>query len=209
MSFLGNLYIISSPSGAGKSTLLRKLFTELSDSHPMRFSISHTTRAMRPGETNGVEYHFVSTDEFKNMIAQDAFLEWAQVFDNFYGTSRQEVEKSLQKGIDVFLDIDWQGARIIRERFPEVKTIFILPPSLEILEERLIKRGQDQPDVIANRMKKARNEISHHNEYDYIIVNDKLEEAYEQLRSIVIAEQTKKSNQLIKLHDLLQKLLQE
>lgn len=209
MSYAANLFIISSPSGAGKSTLLNRLFNELSEKHSMMFSISHTTRGMRPGETNGKEYHFVSTEEFKKMIERKAFLEWAQVFDNFYGTSRETIEKSLSNGTDVFLDIDWQGARQIKEQFPAVRTIFILPPSLKILKERLIGRNQDSAEVIENRMNKAQNEIIHYDEYDYVIVNDDLNDAYEQLKSIIIAEQSKTSIQKVRNIKLLEKLLAE
>ena len=189
MNFSANLFIISSPSGAGKSTLVNRLFRDLGETHPMKFSISHTTRGMRPGETDGVEYFFTDVPSFQKMIEENAFLEWAKVFDNYYGTSRLTVEESLRDGTDVFLDIDWQGARLIRKQFPEVKTIFILPPSIAVLRERLEKRGQDSPEVIEGRMEKARNEIIHYDEYDYVIVNDVLDEAYDQLRSVVVAEQ--------------------
>lgn len=204
MNYNANLYIISSPSGAGKSTLLNKLFTEMKINHPMEFSISHTTRQMREGEIDGVHYYFVSQEEFKRMISNNEFVEWAQVFDNYYGTSKINIEKNIKNGTDVFLDIDWQGARQIRKVFPEAKSIFILPPSLKELEKRLIGRGQDSIETIKNRMSKAKNEIIHYGEYDYVIVNDDLNQAYQQLRSIIIAEQTKTNIQKIKLKNLIE-----
>lgn len=209
MAYAANLFIISSPSGAGKSTLLNRLFKDISHEHPMAFSISHTTRGMRPGETNGREYHFVSKEEFQAMIERNAFFEWAEVFGNFYGTSRENIEQSLSQGIDIFLDIDWQGARQIKSQFPEARSIFILPPSMTILRERLTGRNQDSAEVIENRMKKARNEIIHYDEYDYVIVNDNLDEAYEQLKAVIIAEQCKISNQKVRLQYLLISLTAE
>lgn len=204
MGYYANLWIISAPSGTGKSTLLNKLFD--AKLHPMKFSISHTTRHIRPGEVDGVHYYFVDQDKFKQMIEDQCFLEWAQVFDNFYGTSRVNIEEFLKQGIDVFLDIDWQGARQIKKQFPSVRTIFILPPSLDSLKERLIHRGQDSMEVIESRMKKAKNELIHYNEYDYIIINDDLEKAYDQLKSIVLAERLKVTNQEVLNKDLLNQL---
>ena len=204
MNYFANLFIISSPSGAGKSTLLSKLFN--ANLHPMKFSISHTTRAMRPGAIDGVHYHFVSKETFQTMIDNNNFFEWAQVFDNFYGTSRVNIEEYLKMGADVFLDIDWQGARQIKKQFPAVRTIFILPPSMEILRDRLNKRGQDSPEVIESRMNKARNEIIHYDEYDYTIINDNLDAAYEQLKNIVLAERQKTENQKVLNAALLEKL---
>ena len=148
----GNLFILSAPSGAGKSSLINALLQQHSD---MQVSVSHTTRAPRPGEQNAQHYHFVSEAEFKALIDNDDFFEWAQVFDNYYGTSKAAIEQQLANGIDVFLDIDWQGARQVRELAPDVTTIFILPPSKAELENRLTNRGQDSADVIAGRMAKA------------------------------------------------------
>ena len=181
----GNLFILSAPSGAGKSSLINALLKKHAD---MKVSVSHTTRAPRPGEENGVHYHFASTDEFKALIAKDDFFEWAQVFDNYYGTSKQAIESQLDAGIDVFLDIDWQGAQQVREIMPSVKTIFILPPSKEELEQRLNNRGQDSAEVIASRMAKAQSETSHYNEYDYVIVNDDFEAALGDIEMIVMAQ---------------------
>jgi guanylate kinase len=181
----GNLFILSAPSGAGKSSLINALLKKHAD---MKVSVSHTTRAPRPGEENGVHYHFVSTDEFKALIAKDDFFEWAQVFDNYYGTSKQAIESQLDAGIDVFLDIDWQGAQQVRKIMPSVQTIFILPPSKEELEQRLNNRGQDSAEVIASRMAKAQSETSHYNEYDFVIVNDDFESALADIEMIVMAQ---------------------
>lgn len=207
MNFAANLFIISAASGAGKSTMLRRLFAELSPVSPMKFSVSHTTRAMREGETNGVEYHFVTQERFREMIAENDFLEWAEVFGNYYGTSRSAVVESLSQGTDVFLDIDWQGARQIRKVFPGARSVFILPPGLDELRRRLEGRGQDSPEIIAGRMEKARGEIVHYDEYDYVIVNDDLDEACRQLKAVVTAERTRLSCQKIRQADLISRLL--
>ncbi|MDY3122983.1 MAG: guanylate kinase [[Actinobacillus] rossii] len=184
----GNLYILSAPSGAGKSSLISALLAKDTQNN-MMVSISHTTRQPRPGEENGVHYYFVETAEFESLIEQGAFLEYAKVFGgNYYGTSLPAIEKNLAAGIDVFLDIDWQGAQQIREKVPSVKSIFILPPSLAELEHRLIGRGQDSAEVIAERMSKAMNEISHYDEYDYVIINDNFEQALSGLQGILRAE---------------------
>ena len=181
----GNLFILSAPSGAGKSSLIGALLKKHSD---MKVSVSHTTRSPRPGEENGVHYHFVSVDEFKALIEKNDFFEWAQVFDNYYGTSKQAIESQLAAGIDVFLDIDWQGAQQIRKLVDDVETIFILPPSKEELESRLNNRGQDSAEVIAGRMAKAQSETSHYNEYDYVVVNDDFDTALTEIETIVMAK---------------------
>ncbi|AAU38345.1 guanylate kinase [Basfia succiniciproducens] len=184
----GNLYILSAPSGAGKSSLISALL-EQDQANTMMVSVSHTTRQPRPGEENGVHYHFVSVEEFELLINEGAFLEYAKVFGgNYYGTSLPTIEKNLAQGIDVFLDIDWQGAQQIRKKVPSVKSIFILPPSLAELEKRLIGRGQDSAEVIADRMSKAMDEISHYNEYDYVIINDDFTRALADLVHILRAE---------------------
>ncbi len=200
----GNLFILSAPSGAGKSSLINALLERHSD---MKVSVSHTTRSPRPGEENGVHYHFVTQDEFKQVIADDGFFEWAQVFDNYYGTSKQSIETQLANGIDVFLDIDWQGARQVRELVSDVRTIFILPPSKQELEARLNSRGQDSAEVIASRMAKAQSETSHYNEYDYLIVNDDFDTALYQLETIVFASRLAQTNQTHKHQKLLNDLL--
>ncbi len=205
----GNLYILSAPSGAGKSSLISALLAQ-DQQKKMMLSISHTTRQPRLGETDGIHYYFVSVSEFESLIEQGIFLEYAKVFGgNYYGTSLPAIEKNLSQGIDVFLDIDWQGARQIRQKVQSVKSIFILPPSLQELERRLIGRGQDSEEVIVQRMSKAMDEISHYDEYDYVIVNDNFEQALTDLKSILRAEKLrlgyqKQENQGL-IHELLAK----
>lgn len=201
---LGNLFIISAPSGAGKSTLINALLKQDAD---MQLSVSHTTRSPRPGETDGVQYHFTDVSSFKQLIAQDQFIEWAEVFGNYYGTSKAALADKLAQGIDVFLDIDWQGARQIKQQLPFVTSIFILPPSVGALEQRLNQRGQDSAEVIAGRMAKARDEISHANEYDYWVVNDDLELAVQQFSGIIQSQRLKQQKQAIRQHKLLSGLL--
>ncbi|QRV25589.1 guanylate kinase [Marinomonas foliarum] len=184
----GNLFILSAPSGAGKSTLYKAL---LSQDKNVRISISHTTREARKGEEHGREYYFTDVEDFLDMIADDAFFEHAQVFDNYYGTSKTSVFSMLEQGLDVILEIDWQGARQVRQLYPEALGIFILPPSLNALEERLRGRGTDSDDVIQRRMSKAVNEMSHYDEYDFAIVNDDFDTALSQLQSIFTAMRSK------------------
>lgn len=187
----GTLYIISSPSGAGKSSLLKALFEKFNQNDSMYLSVSHTTRNPRPGEVNHVHYHFVTVDEFKALIERNAFYEWANVFDKYYGTSRELVQQALNNGKDVFLDIDWQGARQLRDMEPDTQSIFILPPSLEELRKRLIKRGQDSEETINKRMSKAQREISHYDEYDYCLINDDFDTTLNSLWSIISANRCK------------------
>lgn len=205
---LGNLYIISAPSGAGKSSLINALLADLPRSQ-VQLSISHTTRNPRPGEEHGVHYYFTQHEEFKRLIEQGHFLEWAEVFGNYYGTSLPMIERSLEQGIDVFLDIYWQGARQIRAKVPNVKTIFILPPSKVELEKRLIGRGQDSAETIAKRMSEAVSEMSHYNEFDYVIVNDDFQVALSELKSILIAERLKQAVQAERYQFLIASLLSE
>lgn len=200
----GKLYIISAPSGAGKTSLVKQL---LKETQHLSVSVSHTTRPMRPGEIHGSDYFFVSVETFKNMIAEKAFLEYAQVFDNFYGTSQQAVEDNLNNGIDVILEIDWQGAQQIREMQPECWSIFILPPSIEVLQQRLRGRGQDSEETIARRMADAVTEMSHHDEFDYLIVNDDFNQALTELKSIIVANRLQRKRQQQKLGSLLKNLL--
>lgn len=178
----GRLFIISAPSGAGKTTLARRLVDELADTV---LAVSHTTRPRRPGEADGVDYFFVDRGRFESMVEDGEFLEYAEVFGNLYGTSRTEVERHLDAGRNVLLDIDWQGARKVRCRTPEVRSIFVLPPSSRELERRLRARGQDADEVIATRMQQAEDEMSHRHEYDFEVVNDELDKAMEELRRIV------------------------
>ena len=176
------LFIVASPSGGGKSSLIAALL-ELDDR--VRLSVSHTTRPRRPGEEDGVHYYFVDETTFRELAEGGEFLEHARVFDNRYGTGRQAVEKQLSDGYDVLLDIDWQGARQVRESFPACRGIFILPPSMPVLRERLTRRGQDEEPVIERRMRDARSEISHWDEFDFVVINDDFEAALEDLHSIV------------------------
>ena len=177
----GSLYIVSAPSGAGKTSLVSKL-VEL-DSH-IKVSVSSTTRPSRNGEVDGVNYHFLSVAQFEAKIAEGDFLEHAQVFDNYYGTSKSAVEEQLKAGKDVILEIDWQGAQQVRKLIPQAISIFILPPSLEELQRRLTSRGTDSDEVIARRMRDAVNEMSHYHEFDYIVINNHFETALKQLHSI-------------------------
>ncbi|MBT5411742.1 MAG: guanylate kinase [Cellvibrionales bacterium] len=204
MSKAGTLYIVSAPSGAGKTTLVGALLKNMPD---IKASISHTTRPMRPGEKEGINYHFVSEEIFLSLINKEAFLEHAQVFNHFYGTSKEWVEKTLSEGIDVILEIDWQGAEQIRDLIPESKSIFILPPSLEALEERLIKRGQDDPTVIKRRLAAAKEEISHYMMADYLLINDGFDETLVEFNSIILHERLKLQSQKQKNLNLLNSLL--
>ena len=204
MSKAGTLYIVSAPSGAGKTTLVGALLKNMPD---IKASISHTTRPMRPGEKEGINYHFVSEEMFLSLVNKEAFLEHAQVFNHFYGTSKEWVEKTLSEGIDVILEIDWQGAEQIRDLIPESKSIFILPPSLEALEERLIKRGQDDPTVIKRRLAAAKEEISHYMMADYLLINDGFDETLVELNSIILHERLKLQSQKQKNLNLLNSLL--
>lgn len=204
--YTGTLFIISAPSGAGKSSLIRA-YLEQKDHHPAKVSISHTTRNPRPGELHGTHYYFVDHKHFESLIDEQAFVEYAHVFENYYGTSKAEIEQSLSQGINVFLDIDWQGAQQVRKKMPQAKSIFILPPSLKELENRLIKRGQDDATVINKRMQKAQAEISHYNEYDYIIINDDFECSLNALNSIINAASLEQPKQALANQQLLKELL--
>ena len=204
MSKAGTLYIVSAPSGAGKTTLVGALLKDMPD---IKASISHTTRPMRPGEKEGINYHFVSEETFLSLINKEAFLEHAQVYNHFYGTSKEWVEKTLSEGIDVILEIDWQGAEQIRDLIPESKSIFILPPSLEALEERLIKRGQDDSTVIKLRLAAAKEEISHYMMADYLLINDGFDETLVEFNSIILHERLKLQSQKQKNLNLLNSLL--
>ncbi len=207
MAHSGTLFIVSAPSGAGKSSLINALLSQHNAAGTLQLSVSHTTRAMRPGEADGVHYHFVSIDDFKARIAAGEFLEWAEVFGNYYGTSRRTIEQCLDQGIDVFLDIDWQGARQIRAQMPEARSIFILPPSLPALEQRLHGRGQDSAEVIAGRMAKAVSEMSHYAEYDYVLINDDFDTALDELHAVIRAERSRLAGQQIRHAALLDQLL--
>ena len=200
----GNLYIISAPSGAGKSSLVSALVKDRPD---VEVSVSHTTRAIRPGEEDGVNYHFVEEAAFVEMIDQGVFLEHAQVFDNRYGTSSQSIQEQLLKGKDVILEIDWQGARQIRKLVSDCKTIYILPPSVAALRARLQKRGQDDDELIERRMRDAVSEMSHFDEFDYIVINDDFEQAKNDLSAIFASNRLLKDFQQEQHTDLLAELL--
>jgi len=181
----GRLVVLAAPSGAGKTTLVRALLERVPN---LRFSVSYTTRRPRPGERHGVDYFFVSPDEFRDMVRRDAFLEHAQVFDHWYGTSREHVDALLRTGASVLLEIDWQGARQVRERAPDAVTVFILPPCVAALESRLKNRGSDPPEVIARRLRDAVGDMTHWNEFGYVVVNDDLERAADELAEIVTGD---------------------
>jgi len=200
----GKLYIVSAPSGAGKTSLVKQLVTDLEQ---ISVSVSHTTRVMRDTECHGKDYFFISVSDYKEMIAKQAFLENAQVFDNFYGTARKSVETTLDKGVDVVLEIDWQGAQQVRKMLPESISIFILPPSISILQQRLEGRGQDSKETIERRMNDAIDEMKHYKEFDYIIVNNDFNKALTEIKSIVISQRLVKNRQLKVLKSFLNKLI--
>lgn len=202
----GNLFILSAPSGAGKSSLINAILGKHAD---MQLSVSHTTRSPRAGEQNGVHYHFVSVETFKQLIADGVFLEWAEVFGNYYGTSKAAIAEQLARGIDVFLDIDWQGAQQIRPQVPGVISVFILPPSVAELETRLQGRGTDSAEVIAKRMQQAKSEISHFPEYDYVLVNDDFQQCLAQFEAVVLAARQTLGKQQQKQQALFASLLAE
>ena len=186
MTTTGTLYIVSAPSGAGKTSLVKALIDSMAQ---VRVSVSHTTRAMRPGEVDGVNYHFTPREDFVEMLEQGDFLEHAEVFGNLYGTSHPWVKQTLAKGYDLILEIDWQGAQQVRKLVPNAKSIFILPPTHKDLRQRLHNRGQDAVDVIDLRMQQAIDEMSHYVEYDYIVINDQFSTALEDLKAIFRANQ--------------------
>jgi len=193
----GLLYIVSAPSGTGKTTLLKRVMDYFPD---IRFSISYTTRPPRPDERDGRDYHFISPQHFQQMVEKGAFAEWAEVLGNRYGTALNSIRESRSQGVDLILDIDSQGARQMKERFDEGIFIFILPPSLKILEQRLKARGVDEQEVIQFRVTKARDEMEQARWYNYIIVNDRVEEAVEQLKSIIIAERCRRERALKRIN---------
>ncbi len=188
----GNLYIVSAPSGAGKTSLVNR-FVEIDKQTVI--SISHTTRAIRPGEKDGVNYHFVDNTAFRGMIDRGDFLEYAEVFDNFYGTSNSCIQQQLVEGLDIILEIDWQGARQVRQKIRNTTGIFILPPSRNTLRRRLIDRGQDSEDIITRRMQDAVSESSHFDEYDYLIINDDFDTALQELAAVFRAQRLRLSRQ--------------
>ncbi len=200
----GQLFILSAPSGAGKTSLVAALVKAMPR---VAVSISYTTRLMRPGEIDGVNYYFVEKPTFMEMLRDGAFLEHAEVFGHLYGTSREVVNRTLAHGLDVILEIDWQGARQIRRSMPDCLSIFILPPSRQALESRLRQRGQDLDEVIARRLQEAVSEMSHYHEFDYVIVNDEFERALADLQAIFRTRRLRRENQQLELTELLRELL--
>ncbi len=200
----GTLYLIAAPSGAGKTSLVKAL---LETTQNLRVSVSHTTRPARTGEENCINYHFVSKTEFQQMLSDKVFLEHAQVFDNYYGTSGKWVTEQLNTGTDVILEIDWQGAQQVRRIKPDTISIFILPPSLATLKQRLQDRGKDSEEVIAKRLRGAIEEMSHNIEFDYIVVNDDFDQALKDLQAIIHSQGLKQAAQAKKLKGLLNELL--
>lgn len=205
MSF-GNLFVIAAPSGAGKTSLVKALSESLTQ---LQISVSHTTRPMRSSEVNGQDYFFVNAQTFEKMIEKKAFLEYARVFGNHYGTSREWVHTQLSQGIDVVLEIDWQGARQVQQPFPQAVLIFILPPSMEALKTRLQSRRQDDSETIANRMRAAQDEMSHFSEFQYLVVNDRFDIALLDLEHIVLSTRLKMAVQQVKQSSLLENLLKK
>jgi guanylate kinase len=200
----GTLYIISAPSGAGKTSLVKALI----DAQPsIRLSVSHTTRAMRPGEENGINYHFVERAEFLALIEHGDFLEHAEVFGNLYGTSQSTLQQTLDEGHDLILEIDWQGAEQVRRLMPQARSIFILPPSQQALRQRLTNRGQDSDEIIEGRMREAVSEMSHYVEYDFLVINDDFATALEDLKAIFRANRLQQTPQQQRFSTLLASLL--
>jgi guanylate kinase len=202
----GTLFVVSAPSGAGKTSLVKALLDSETD---VVLSVSHTTRAPRTGETEGVDYHFVDGEMFAAMCSASQFLEHAEVFGNRYGTSRQQVDSHLERGTDVILDVDWQGARQIREHMPGSVSIFILPPSWAVLEQRLRDRRTDSSEVIEKRMRAARGEVSHFSEFDFLLVNEDFQRAVEGLRLVVRASRLRVAPQGARHDRLIRELLAE
>ena len=199
----GNLFIVSAPSGAGKTSLVNAL---LANNLQIDVSVSYTTRAPRPGEVEGKDYHFVSRETFMAMAKHGDFLESAEVYGNLYGTSQSWIENETVNGRDILLEIDWQGAAQVRRKFADCISIFILPPSLAALETRLKARGQDSAEVIAQRLHMAQDDIAHVVEFDYVIINDKLDVALQQLNAIVIAAGLRRDRQLLRQQALIHQL---
>ncbi len=202
----GNLYVVSAPSGAGKTSLVNKL---VAVDKQIAVSVSHTTRTMRPGEKDGVSYHFVDHAVFREMIDGGDFLEYAEVFDNFYGTSNSRIQQQLAEGLDIILEIDWQGARQVRRQIKHTISIFILPPSRDVLRRRLTDRGQDSKDTINRRMRDAVSESSHFDEYDYLIINDDFDTALQELTVIFRAQRLQFARQRKRHAPMIEELLQE
>ena len=203
-SFSGSLFIVTAPSGAGKTSLVKALLEKTAG---LEVSVSYTTRKPRPGEQDGVDYHFVDVPTFERMIAQGVFLEYAKVFENYYGTSREKVAEKLQHGVDLILEIDWQGARQVRTFFPNALGIFVLPPSRAVLEQRLRNRQTDSDDVINRRLCEAVSDMSHYAEFEFVVVNTDFERALFEMQAIVAAQRLRLSTSQQRLAPLLPDLL--
>ncbi len=201
--YSGNIFIVAAPSGAGKTTLVSALLA--ADSN-VKLSVSFTTRAPREGEREGVDYHFVSREQFLQMIEAGEFLEHAEVYGNFYGTSQKWIEEQIRSGQDILLEIDWQGAQQVRHLFPNALSVFILPPSMEVLEQRLRSRDKDSEEAIRVRMASAQEEIRHVDEYDYVIVNEHIDESVRDITSIVRGARLRLANQSARYQQLISEL---
>lgn len=191
----GKLFIITAASGTGKTSLVKEL---LATTDNLTVSVSHTTRAPRPGESDGTHYHFTTVDAFKQMIDESAFLEYAQVFNNFYGTTRQAVERLLHEGVDVILEIDWQGALQVKEKFSDAVMIFILPPSRDALRSRLSGRGQDSDEIIEKRLAGSLTEMRQYDKFDYVVINDDFAEALADLQTIIKSHRLSRATQQVR-----------
>jgi len=200
----GNLYIISAPSGAGKTSLVKELLEQVDE---LSLSVSHTTRPQRPGEEDGIHYHFVDESVFEEIIARDGFIEHAYVFGNHYGTSENHLQEDLDSGKDVILEIDWQGQEQVKKKFPDCIGIFIFPPSRAELLKRLQNRGQDSDEVIQGRMEQAINEVSHYQQFDYLVVNDDFDQALAELKAVFMTNRLKRARQVIEQESLIDDLL--
>lgn len=200
----GMLYIISAPSGAGKTSLVKALLEEVD---LIEVSVSYTTRAQRQGEREGIDYHYIHKEKFQQMIAQDQFIEYAQVFGNFYGTSKEQIKEKLEAGIDIILEIDWQGAQQVKKLFSDCTRVFILPPSRHELAHRLKERGQDAEEVITARMAEAIEQMSHYNEFDYLIINDQFAHALGDLKALIHSFRLRQTSQCRRHSELIIELL--
>lgn len=201
---MANLFIVAAPSGCGKTSLVKALIEKTEN---LCVSVSHTTRNARPGEVHGKNYFFVSQQEFDQINKDNGFIESAQVFDNFYGSAKQTVKDLLATGVDVILEIDWQGARLVKQTFTDAIGIFILPPSEAALRERLTDRGQDDKTIVDRRMQDAVSEMQHYNEFDYLVINDNFEVALTDLSQIIYAQRLKLSEQVLRHQSLLNSLI--
>ncbi|MEN8129253.1 MAG: guanylate kinase [Pseudomonadota bacterium] len=202
---IGTLFIVSAPSGTGKTSLVKALLDRLNRTS---VSISHTTRKKRPGERDGVDYFFTTHEQFQAMVQNEEFLEYAEVFDNFYGTAKSAVQSKLEQGKDLILEIDWQGARRVRDQIPNCRSIFILPPSRQELETRLKGRAQDSDEIIERRMRAAVDEMAHYEEFDFLIINDDFDLALDELKSIFLAQRLKLASQQQRYQRRLKNLLE-